>query len=68
MEKLPISVVMITKNEAHNIERALNAVTFCAEIIIVDSGSTDGTPDLARGLEAKVLITEDWPGFGPQKN
>ena len=68
MEKLPISVVMITKNEAHNIERALNSVAFCNEIIVVDSGSTDGTPDLARGLGAKVLITENWPGFGPQKN
>jgi len=68
MEKLPISVVMITKNEAHNIERALNSVAFCNEIIVVDSGSTDGTPDLAIDLGAKVLITEDWPGFGPQKN
>lgn len=35
---------------------------------MVDSGSTDGTVELARALGARVEVTADWPGFGPQKN
>lgn len=35
---------------------------------MLDSGSTDGTADIARGIGAVVHTTVDWPGFGPQKN
>ncbi len=63
-----LSVIIITKNEAHNIERALKSVSFADEIIVVDSGSTDGTQALARNLGAKVFETTEWPGYGPQKN
>lgn len=63
-----LSVILITKNEAHNLARALGSVGFADEIIVVDSGSTDGTQALARNLGAKVVETIDWPGYGPQKN
>ncbi len=62
-----LSVTIITKNEAHRIERCLRSVAFADEVIVVDSGSTDGTVEIARGLGARVVVT-DWPGFGPQKN
>ena len=68
MNKLPISAVLITKNEEKNIERVLGSLDFCAEIIVIDSGSTDNTVNLAKTYGAKVTVTKDWPGFGPQKN
>ncbi|HBL26355.1 MAG TPA: hypothetical protein DD490_05920, partial [Acidobacteria bacterium] len=36
-------------------------------IVVVDSGSSDGTAEIARGLGAQVTVTPDWPGFGVQK-
>ena len=71
MQQAPLarlSVVIITKNEAANIADCLASVAFADEVVVVDSGSTDGTPGLARSLGARVLDTADWPGFGPQKN
>ncbi len=62
-----LSVVLITKNEAHNIEACLASVAFADEWIVVDSGSTDGTVEIARGLGAQVTVVGDWPGFGIQK-
>ena len=62
-----LSVTIITKNEAHRIERCLRSVAFADEIVVVDSGSTDTTVDIARRLGARVVET-DWPGFGVQKN
>lgn len=67
-ETLPISAILITKNEAHNLPRCLGSLQFCAEIIVVDSGSTDDTVAIAESLGAQVTVTQDWPGFGPQKN
>jgi len=63
-----LSVAVIAKNEAHRIERCLRSVAFSDEIVLVDSGSGDGTPEIARRLGARVIDTPDWPGFGPQKN
>lgn len=65
---MKISVVLITKNEAHNIRECLESVSWCDRAIIVDSGSTDGTLDIARAMGAEVHETTTWPGFGPQKN
>jgi len=65
---MKISVVLITKNEAHNIRECLESVSWCDRAIIVDSGSTDGTLDIARAMGAEVHETASWPGFGPQKN
>ena len=63
-----LSVSIITKDEAHRIERCLDAVAFADEIVVLDSGSADGTAQLARARGAKVVVDPAWPGFGPQKN
>jgi glycosyltransferase involved in cell wall biosynthesis len=61
-----LSVIIVAKNEAHNIVDCVKSCSFADEIIVLDSGSTDGTPDLARQAGARVIET-DWPGFGVQK-
>lgn len=62
-----LSVILITKNEAANIRECLQSVAWADEIIVVDSGSTDATLDIAKEMGAQVYA-HDWPGFGPQKN
>ncbi len=62
-----LSVTVITKNEEPNIERCLSSVAWADELVVVDSGSTDRTVELAKSLGAKVLET-DWPGWAKQKN
>ena len=59
---------MITKNEAHNIAACLASVSFANQIVVFDSGSTDGTTDIAKNLGAEVTVNADWQGFGVQKN
>lgn len=63
-----LSVIVITKNEAHNIENCLKSVFFADEIVIFDSGSTDDTVAIAKHYTPHVTVTPDWPGDGPQKN
>lgn len=63
-----LSVILITKNEAANIRECLQSVAWADEIIVVDSGSTDETCGIAKGMGARVHVHADWPGFGPQKN
>jgi glycosyltransferase involved in cell wall biosynthesis len=62
-----LSVILITHNEAANIAACLASVAFADEWIVVDSGSTDGTVEIARSAGARVSVTNDWPGFGVQK-
>lgn len=62
----PLSAVIIAKNEADRIEAAIRSVAFCDEVLVLDSGSADGTAELAEALGARVLRT-DWPGFVAQK-
>jgi (heptosyl)LPS beta-1,4-glucosyltransferase len=62
-----LSVTVITLNEAAHIEACLDSVAWADERLIVDSGSTDGTPDLARARGARVIV-RDWPGYAAQKN
>jgi glycosyltransferase involved in cell wall biosynthesis len=63
----PLSVAIITKNEETNLRRTLESVRWANEIVIVDSGSTDATLDIASAFGAKI-IREAWRGFGRQKN
>lgn len=66
MFETKISVFFITLNEASTIRAAIEAVQALDEIIVVDSGSTDGTVEIARELGAKV-VHQDWLGFAKQK-
>jgi len=65
-EKGPLSVAIITKNEAENLPACLASLSFAAQIVVVDSGSVDDTVRIAaeRGCE---VYQEQWRGFGPQK-
>lgn len=62
-----LSVIIITKNEAANIRECLESVAWADEVIVLDSGSSDGTAEICRQMNAQ-LHAADWPGFGPQKN
>lgn len=64
--RLSLSAVLITKNAAGQLEDCLASLAFCDEIVVVDSGSEDGTEAIARRHGARV-IQSDWRGFGPQK-
>jgi glycosyltransferase involved in cell wall biosynthesis len=62
----PLSAVVITLDAAAQLEACLRSLAFCDEIVVVDSGSGDGTVELARRLGARV-IQSAWRGFGAQK-
>lgn len=65
--KQSLSAIIIAKDEADRIGSCLESVAGWAdEIIVLDSGSTDGTVEIARRYTDKVFQT-DWPGYGPQK-
>ncbi len=67
LELLPLSVFIIARDEIDRIGRVIEAARELSdEIIVVDSGSSDGTQALASALGARV-IHNDWPGYGPQK-
>jgi glycosyltransferase involved in cell wall biosynthesis len=65
-EKIPLSVAIITKDEEANLPGCLKSVAFARQIVVVDSGSADGTLEIARDFGCDVF-TEPWKGFGPQK-
>jgi glycosyltransferase involved in cell wall biosynthesis len=67
MPRSTLSVAIVTLNEEDNLSRTLASVRFADEIIVVDSGSTDRTVEIARSFGAKVF-SETWKGFAPQKN
>lgn len=67
MSRPALSVAMIARNEADRLPRTLEAVSWADEVVVVDSGSSDGTPELAREAGARVLETDGFPGYGPQK-
>ncbi len=66
-QKLPISGFIITFNEESNIQRCIESLNFCNEIIVVDSGSSDKTVEIAKSLGAKVFFNE-FQGYTDQKN
>lgn len=67
MSPLPISVVIITKNESMIIEKCLRSLrNSFDEVLVLDSGSEDDTVNIAR--EFATVIETDWPGYAAQKN
>jgi len=64
--KAPLSVAVITKDEAGNLPDCLASVEFAEQVVVVDSGSTDDTVRIAADLGCEVF-DEPWRGFGPQK-
>lgn len=66
-DKIQISAIVITRNEAARIADCLRTLDFCDEIVLIDNGSTDRTVEIAREMGCRVIETIDWPGFGLQK-
>lgn len=64
--KVPLSVIIPIRNEAHNLPRALASVAWADEIFVVDSGSTDGSPEVARQAGA-VVVQFSFNGTWPKK-
>lgn len=63
-----LSVIILTKNEEQNIQRAIKSIKDIAdEIIVIDSGSTDKTVDIANSLGAKVIYNQ-WSDYPSQVN
>jgi glycosyltransferase involved in cell wall biosynthesis len=71
MARLPLTVSIITLNEEQNILRALKSAAWADEILVVDSGSTDRTLEIARSVpfaDRVRCLTHTWQGYGQQKN
>lgn len=62
-----LSVIIITKNEEQRIARCLESVRFADEVIVLDSGSTDRTVEIAKTFTSHVYSHTDWQGYGVQK-
>lgn len=68
-DRCPLSIFIITKNEEKRLGATLAAIKDLAdEIIVVDSGSTDDTVEIARSHGAKCITNAPFPGYGPQKS
>jgi glycosyltransferase involved in cell wall biosynthesis len=64
---MKISATIIACNEERNIARAIESLRSCDEILVIDSGSTDRTIEIAAKLGAEV-VESPWPGYAKQKN
>ncbi len=64
--RAPVSAVLITRNAAGVLDACLDSVAFADEIVVVDSASSDGTPEIAARHGARV-VQKEWLGFGRQK-
>ncbi len=66
MNKIPLTVLLPLKNEAHQVERALQSISWANQIIVVDSNSTDGTPEIAKRYGAEIVQFK-FNGIWPKK-
>jgi len=64
--KLPVSVIVAARNEAHNLPRCLEALRDVGEVYVIDSQSTDATPEIARSFGANV-VQFHYQGGWPKK-
>ncbi|HIJ84431.1 MAG: Glycosyltransferase family 2 protein [Magnetococcales bacterium] len=67
MNRVPLSVVLITRNAGTVLEPCLESVDFADEIVLIDSGSEDNTLEIAWKHNARTLY-QPWLGYGPQKH
>lgn len=65
--KLPVSVIVLTKDEEPNLPGCLASLIWAAEVVVIDSGSKDKTMAIARKAKARVYVNP-WPGFTAQRN
>ena len=63
---VPVSVIILTRNEEPNIARCLVSVGWADQVIVIDSGSTDSTVPLARARGTEV-VDQPWLGFSAQR-
>jgi len=66
-ERIPLSLVVITRDAASDIGACIASAPFAAEAVVVDSGSRDDTVEVARAAGARV-VHRDFAGFGTQKD
>ena len=64
----PLTGLIIAKDEEQHLPACLESISFCDEILVIDSGSTDRTRELAAAAGARVLLRAPWPGFAAQRN
>ncbi len=62
-----LSVILICQDVENRIRACLESVKWADEIVVVDSGSSDRTLEIAREYTSRVYSNTEWPGFGPQK-
>ncbi|WP_338559390.1 glycosyltransferase family 2 protein [Erwinia sp. E_sp_B01_3] len=67
MSSQPLSVVLIAKNAADLLPECLESVSWADEIVLLDSGSSDGTPQIAARHGARVFHSSEWHGYGKQR-
>lgn len=64
-QNVSLAVVIVAKNEAARIAECVASASFASEVLVLDSGSSDRTAQIAEAAGARVAVT-DWPGYGPQ--
>jgi glycosyltransferase involved in cell wall biosynthesis len=65
--RTPVSGCVICYQEADRIADCVRSLAFCDEVLVVDSGSTDGTQQIAAQLGARVVVNQPFPGFAAQR-
>jgi glycosyltransferase involved in cell wall biosynthesis len=65
-KRIPISVIIVTKNEEKRLSACLKSISFAKDIVVIDSGSEDKTIEMAKSFGCRVFI-EQWKGYGLQK-
>lgn len=65
---MKVSVLLLTMNEERNLPRCLDALSWCDDIALVDSGSTDETIEIARARNVRVLMINPFQDFAAQRN
>ncbi len=67
LDKPSLTVIILSLNNADSIQACIDSVGWAQEVLVYDSGSSDGTVSIARNLGANVVTDTDWSGFGKQR-